>query len=217
VLDGDRASDVVDFENRYRCKHGGYRWLRWNARLVDGTWYTVARDVTDDRRLARQAARDPLTGLANRATAIQRLEWALRRLERHPGLVGVLFIDLDHFKEINDAAGHEVGDRFLCAAGERLRETVRSADAVARFGGDEFVVVIDDLTSVSELVEVAERVVTALERPIGIGREQIALGASVGVAVTDSPHEAVATLLRDADIAMYAAKAAGGGGYRLSE
>jgi diguanylate cyclase len=213
----DRVPDVVEFENRYRCKDGGFRWLQWNARLVDGTWYTVARDVTDNRRLKVQAARDPLTGLANRATAIQRLEWAVRRLERHPGLVGVLFIDLDDFKVINDARGHEVGDRFLCAAAERLRETVRSVDAVTRFGGDEFVVVIDDLTEVSDMVEVAQRIVTALERPIVIDGDEMTLGASVGVAMTENPEQATDVLLREADIAMYRAKATGGGCYRVSD
>jgi diguanylate cyclase (GGDEF)-like protein/PAS domain S-box-containing protein len=213
----DRVPDVVEFENRYRCKDGGFRWLQWNARLVDGTWYTVARDVTDNRRLEVQAARDPLTGLANRATAMQRLEWAVRRLERRPGLVGVLFVDLDHFKVINDARGHELGDRFLCAAAERLRETVRSVDGVARFGGDEFVVVIEDLSDVSEVVEVARRVVAALARSIVIDDDETTLGASVGVAVTEDPGQAPEVMLREADHAMYKAKAEGGGCYQVFE
>ncbi len=211
----DVVPDIVEFENRYRCKDGTYRRLQWNARLFEGTWYTVARDVTDRRLLEVQAARDPLTGLANRAAATQRLEWAVRRLERHPGLVGVLFVDLDHFKVINDARGHELGDRFLCAAAERLLETVRGADAVARFGGDEFVVLIEDLEDVADVVEVARRVVEALKRPIAIDRDEMWVGGSVGVAVTANHAQSPEALLREADIAMYQAKAQGGGCYQL--
>jgi diguanylate cyclase (GGDEF)-like protein/PAS domain S-box-containing protein len=211
----DAVPDIAEFENRYRCKDGSYRRLQWNARLVDGVWYTVARDVTDSRLLEVQAARDPLTGLANRAAATQRLEWALRRLERHPGLVGVLFVDLDHFKAINDVRGHELGDRFLCAAATRLLETVRGADAVARFGGDEFLVLIEELDDVADVVEVARRVVEALKRPIEIGHDEMWVGASVGVSVTANANQRPEALLREADIAMYQAKANGGACYAL--
>ncbi len=207
--------DVVEFENRYLCKDGGYRWLQWNARLVGGTWYAVARDVTDHKFLRDRAVRDHLTGLPNRTAVGERLHGAIARLDRHPGFVSVLFIDLDHFKIVNDGRGHEIGDRFLCAAAARLLETVREADAVGRFGGDEFVVVLEDLSDPADATDVAERVVESLRRPIVIDAGEALVGASVGVAVTSDPRATPETLLREADIAMYRAKAAGGACYAL--
>lgn len=217
TLRGDPSADVVEFENRYRCKDGSYRRLEWRARLVDGTWYAVARDVTKSRLHLLQAARDPLTGLPNRTTAIERLNAAISRLERQPGLVGVLFVDLDDFKLVNDARGHEVGDRFLCAAATRLLDSVRAVDAVARFGGDEFVVLIEDAATIPDVTQVARRVVDALARPLTISRMQLRIGASVGVATTASPGTRSASLLREADLAMYQAKAQGGSRYVLFE
>src|SRR5947207_10443397 len=142
-LGADTLPDVVEFENRYRRRDGTYRWLQWNARLMEDTWYAVARDVTDRRILEESAVRDPLTGLTNRIGLIDRLRAAIKRIGRDVTLVAVLFIDLDHFKLINDSRGHDVGDRFLCAAANRLLETVRGGDLVGRQGGDEFVVLLE--------------------------------------------------------------------------
>jgi diguanylate cyclase (GGDEF)-like protein len=213
--DGDR--DRAEFENRCRCKDGSYRRLQWRARLVEGTWYAVARDVTRSRLHGLQTARDPLTGLANRAAAVEQLDLAIRRLERQPGLVGVLFVDLDQFKVINDARGHDIGDRFLCAAATRLLDSVRAVDLVARFGGDEFVVLIQDAATVPDVTEVADRVVQALERPLSILGVQLRIGASVGVATAASPGTTTQSLLREADLAMYQAKARGGSCYSMFE
>ncbi len=218
ALDNPNAEsvpDVIQFENRYRCKDGGYRWLQWNARLANGTWYAVARDLTDRRALEQRAVRDPLTGLPNRTELSERLALAVSRLERHPGLVAVLFVDLDQFKVINDGRGHEVGDRFLCAAAGRLLDTVRGVDAVARFGGDEFVILLEDVAAPADVSDVATRVVEALKRPISIEGEEVRLGASVGVAMTSSAGSTPEELLREADIAMYRAKARGGGCFAL--
>lgn len=210
-------SDAVEFENRFRCKDGSYRRLEWRARLVDGTWYAVARDITRSTLHRLKTARDPLTGLANRAAATERLELAIRRLQRQPGLVGVLFVDLDRFKLINDTRGHDVGDRFLCAAATRLLDSLRAVDLVARFGGDEFVILIEDAASVPDVTEVAGRVVGALDRPLWTGGLQLRVGASVGVATTARPGTLPQSLLREADLAMYQAKARGGNGYALFE
>jgi diguanylate cyclase (GGDEF)-like protein/PAS domain S-box-containing protein len=213
----DRArsqhSQPIEFESRYLCQDGNYRWLLVNARLIEDSWYMVARDVTDRRQLQAEAARDPLTGLASRTAATQRLSWAVRRLERHPGLVGVLFVDLDHFKAINDARGHELGDRVLRAAATRLATAVRGVDAVARFGGDEFVILIEDVTEITHVTDVAARVVEALWQPIAFDQDELSVGVSVGVAITADPDTAPDSLLREADIAMYQAKARGGGCY----
>jgi diguanylate cyclase (GGDEF)-like protein/PAS domain S-box-containing protein len=206
----NQLPDIVEFENRYARKDGDYRWLQWNARLQDGTWFAVARDVTERRLLEERALRDPLTALPNRSALVERLVVALRRLERHPGLVGVLFVDLDHFKAINDGHGHEVGDRFLCAAAGRLLDTVRGVDAVARFGGDEFVIVLEDVERVPDATDVAARVVEALERPLTVDGEQLSIGASVGVTVSAGSRTSPEELLREADVAMYRAKAGGG-------
>jgi diguanylate cyclase (GGDEF)-like protein/PAS domain S-box-containing protein len=208
--DADEVPDVVEFENRYQCKDGGYRWLQWNARLQGGIWFAVARDVTERRLLEERALRDPLTALPNRTALIERLVVALQRLERHPGLVAVLFVDLDHFKSINDGRGHEVGDRFLCAAAGRLLDTVRGVDAVARFGGDEFVILLEDVTRVPAATDVAARVVAALERPLVVDGEKLSICASVGVTLSANARDAPEELLREADIAMYRAKAKGG-------
>ncbi len=213
--DAHRLPDVVKFENRYRCKDGTYRWLEWNARLVDETWYAVARDVTDRRLLEERAVRDPLTGLPNRTGLSERMNTAIARLERHPGYVALLFVDLDHFKVVNDGRGHEVGDRFLRAAAGRLLETVRGADAVARFGGDEFVILLEDVIHLTDVIDVAARVVGALQSPIVIDGEEALVGASVGVALTSSAGMTPDSLLREADIAMYRAKARGGGCFAL--
>jgi diguanylate cyclase (GGDEF)-like protein/PAS domain S-box-containing protein len=202
---------VLDFENRYLCKDGRYRWLQWNAHLTDGMWYAVARDVTDRRRLEVQATRDALTGLANRTAFIDGLVRALGRLTSHRGgLVGVLFVDLDHFKVINDGYGHEVGDDLLRAVATRLGETLRGVDTLARLGGDEFVILIEDAVEAAAVVLVGERVVAALDRSIAVMGNSVIVGASVGIAMTAHGDVTPEILLHEADIAMYRAKARGG-------
>jgi len=205
------VSELVEFENRYRCKDGSYRRLEWNARLEGSTWYAVARDVTERRTLEQQAVHDALTGLVNRATLIDRLSHALARLKRRDGTVAVLFVDLDRFKVINDAKGHEVGDRFLRAVAERLRASLRDLDTISRFGGDEFVILIEEGPAAGDIAEVGERVINALERPFTIDGSELWIGASVGIATTGSADVASETLLHEADVAMYRAKENGGG------
>jgi diguanylate cyclase (GGDEF)-like protein/PAS domain S-box-containing protein len=207
--------DIVEAENRYRCADGSYRWLQWNARRVEATWYTVARDVTERRILQERALRDPLTGLSNRTALTERLAVAIRKLKRDPGLVAILFIDLDHFKVINDGRGHEVGDRFLCVAAARLLEAVRDVDLVARLGGDEFVILVENTSGVAEVIDVAHRVVTALHRTIEVDGDKVRVDGSVGISVTSSSGAMPELLLREADIAMYRAKDRGGACYEL--
>ncbi len=212
---GTTGAGVVAFENRYRCKDDGYRWLQWNARLADDTWFAVARDVTERRSLEQQAIQDPLTGLVNRPGFMVSVTHALSCLRRRPGVVGVLFVDLDGFKVINDGRGHEVGDRFLRAVAQALKDAVRGADTVARLGGDEFVVLVENGASPTDTVLVGERVVAALARPIAIDGDELAIGASVGIGMTSSADTTAEALLREADIAMYRAKARGGGRYEV--
>ncbi|MGO9342688.1 MAG: diguanylate cyclase [Acidimicrobiales bacterium] len=162
------------------------------------------------RQLRHQALYDPLTGLANRTLILDRAERMLTRAMRQPLLVGALFIDLDNFKEINDSYGHEVGDQVLKAVGSRLSEALRANDTVGRLGGDEFVVLAEgDIGSTGPEV-VATRLLQALSRPFVLDSSSIAplsITASIGVAV--GYRDGAAELLRDADVALYEAKARG--------
>jgi len=160
--------------------------------------------------ITAQAYRDSLTGLANRARLQERLDHALSRLRgRSPNHAALLFIDLDHFKLINDRFGHAKGDRVLQVVGERIRACIRPGDTAARMGGDEFSILLEDLSSQDEAIVVAERVLEALGRPIDLGEAAPVVGGSVGLAMSGIGGETGDDLLRSADVAMYAAKAAG--------
>ena len=171
-----------------------------------------ARDVTERVEVAAQleerAFHDELTGLPNRALLLDRLQDALHRSARHDRLVGVLFLDLDRFKVVNDSLGHGAGDDLLREAARRLQRTIRPGDMVARLGGDEFVVVINDMVRTTDALAAAERVRTALARPMQLGTDSTVVSASVGIAVAHG-SETPADLLRDADTAMYRAKEQG--------
>jgi diguanylate cyclase (GGDEF)-like protein/PAS domain S-box-containing protein len=204
-------AEVHAFINRLYRKDGGYRWLEWNARKSEERWYAAARDVTDRKLLEERVTHDALTGLPNRSTGSVRISHSLAHLEHEPGLVGLLFVDFDHLKLVNDGHGHDVGDEFLRGAVRRLRGVVPEADAISRFGGDEFTVLIDDADSPSTLVTLAERLVNAFEEPMLIERELLKCAVSVGLAMTSDPVVTADALIREADIAMYRAKARGGG------
>jgi diguanylate cyclase (GGDEF)-like protein len=158
--------------------------------------------------MAHQALHDALTGLPNRVLVGERLEQALARSTRSGADVAVLFIDLDRFKLINDSRGHAAGDELLVTVAERLRRVVRAEDVVARFGGDEFVVVVEDRAAAFEASVMAERILAELRQPVIVDGQEVFLSASVGIATSDgtgSPN----SLLRDADAAMYRAKEKG--------
>jgi diguanylate cyclase (GGDEF)-like protein len=173
-------------------------------------WYAAAKDVTDRMWLERQALHDPLTKLPNRLLLMDRTHQALARLHRSAGPIALLFIDLDTFKAINDNLGHAVGDHLLISVAERLAGTLRDSDTVARLGGDEFVLLAEDLESDAEALAVAERVVHALGEPFQVGSSEVSMFASVGVSVAHDPEADPEDLLREADVAMYRAKRAGG-------
>lgn len=163
----------------------------------------------DDRALAaieRQALTDALTGLANRTLLADRLNQGLRHLKRSPGFVGVLMLDLDHFKMINDTHGHQVGDAVLLEAAARLQRLARPDDTVARFGGDEFVVVVQGLTDPADLAAFADRIVSGLRAPYQVGEDKVVATISIGVAVASQPDCLPEDLLRQADTALYRAK-----------
>ncbi|HVN50051.1 MAG TPA: EAL domain-containing protein, partial [Acidimicrobiales bacterium] len=159
-----------------------------------------------EHRLAHQATHDPLTGLPNRALLIDRLESALARARRHQRRVAVLFLDLDHFKVVNDSLGHGLGDRLLVAISERLALALRPGDTVARFGGDEFVVLCEDVLDQRDAIAVAERIDRSIGGRFVIDETEVFVGVSIGIACPDDVEVDPETLIRDADAAMYRAK-----------
>ena len=167
------------------------------------------------QQLGHLALHDTLTDLPNRALAVQRLDAALARLRDGTSMVAVLFLDLDRFKVVNDGLGHDTGDELLIAVGRRLATSVRRNDTVARFGGDEFVMVCEELTDERQVEEVADRAIHALSQPFALEHAEVVVTASIGIAITRRPSDRPASLLRDADAAMYRAKSRGGARYEL--
>src|SRR5919106_3469257 len=179
----------------------------------------VSLALTDAKTLdaVRQAFHDALTGLPNRALFLDRLEPALARARRGQTTLAVLFVDLDRFKLINDTLGHAAGDELLVQAAQRLRATVREADTPARFGGDEFALLLEDNQDTPDATQVAQRVIDTLQAPFDVSGREVFVSASVGIATSHAGKEDAAELLRNADVAMYRAKQEGSGGYHTFE
>jgi diguanylate cyclase (GGDEF)-like protein/PAS domain S-box-containing protein len=210
---------------RFRARGGGAIPVAYTASAVisEGTpsgAVIAFRDITERKafedELHQHAFYDSLTGLANRRLLVERLDQALRRSALDRKSHALIFLDVDRFKSINDSLGHVTGDEFLVAIATRLKGVVRSHDLLARFGGDEFVVLLDDVAGVHEAVAAARRICTAVEQPMVLpdGYELVA-SVSLGIAMTE-PDKSADDVLRDADVAMYDAKTKGGGGtYRV--
>ncbi|MGK7914234.1 MAG: diguanylate cyclase, partial [Prochloraceae cyanobacterium] len=233
----DRASTLAEleklstgqpmlyFENRYRTQDGDYKWLAWTAFPVteESLLYCVARDMTEHKQaeaqLQHDALHDSLTGLPNRALLMERLNQALKRQQRNPERqVGLLFLDLDRFKIINDRLGHLTGDRLLIGMTQRLKKCQRASDTIARLGGDEFVILLEELKNQDEVINVAERIHQALKKPFVIENQELFVCASIGIALSSNEvYSEAAQLLRDADTAMYSAKALGKSCYAVFE
>jgi diguanylate cyclase (GGDEF)-like protein/PAS domain S-box-containing protein len=177
------------------------------ARAVANTLGTALSHVRAEERMRYQAVHDPLTGLPNRTLLRDRLDQALARSAREGGATGVLFVDLDHFKQINDRQGHTAGDAVLMKLGSRLQRAVRPADTVARFGGDEFVIVCEDIDETTARA-LGGRLQDAIAAPLGVAAVGYALTASIGIAVGQADAEG---LVSHADVALYRAKARGPG------
>jgi diguanylate cyclase (GGDEF)-like protein/PAS domain S-box-containing protein len=190
------------------------------ATIEGGERVCVVRDTTErkalERQLKRQAFHDPLTSLANRALFMNRLEHAIDRCYRHGSSIAVLFLDLDNFKAVNDSLGHEVGDQLLIAVSSRLQESLRPGDTLARLGGDEFTVLLEDnVPDVSDAVRVAERITAALRDPFRVGGREVFITTSIGITLNLSGARKPSDLVREADIAMYKAKARGRARYEV--
>ncbi len=209
-----------EHEHRMRTRAGEYRWFVARGLAVrgdDGEPYRFAgsqRDITShkqaEERLTHAALHDELTGLPNRALFTDRLDNAVKRFRRRPeNHFGVIFLDLDRFKVINDSLGHLAGDKLLCSIARRLESCLRIGDTVARLGGDEFAILLEDIADFSEVDKVAERVDQVLEKPFSVHGHEFYTGASLGIALSSTGYERPEDLLRDADTAMYRAKSEG--------
>jgi diguanylate cyclase (GGDEF)-like protein len=180
------------------------------------------RDVSErkafEEQLEHQAFHDPVTNLANRALFNERVRHALAQARREGSSLAVIFLDLDDFKTINDSLGHAAGDRVLLEVAKRLATSVRVGDTAARFGGDEFAILLEETTGPQEAAEIAERIVEMLSRPLRLEQKEITVQASLGISVVDHTSTLDADeLIRNADAAMYIAKRDGKGTYRLFE
>jgi diguanylate cyclase (GGDEF)-like protein/PAS domain S-box-containing protein len=227
ALEGHLSGATQHFESEHRIQHrdGSYRWMLARGIAVRDPNGRATRvvgsqtDVTDRRqaeqRLQHDALHDALTGLPNRVLFLDRLDQSLRRAQRR-GRAGtescgaVLFLDLDRFKLVNDSLGHHVGDRLLVAVARRLESALRPGDTVARLGGDEFTILLDDVCDAREATVIAERVQATLQDPFHLDSRELVVAASIGIALAD-PDAAPSDVMRDADVAMYRAKAEGKG------
>jgi diguanylate cyclase (GGDEF)-like protein len=185
-------------------------WRRWKELNAE-----VARRRRLEKELEHRATRDPLTELPNRTLFMDRLEHALERTARSKERVAVLFLDLDDFKEINDSFGHQAGDRLLKEVGNRLLGCIRTADTVSRFGGDEFVILIEQMKNMNEASQIAERILNTLTKPVDLEGREVATSASIGIAFGAHSDSSLKDLLNRADAAMYQAKRRGKATYKM--
>ncbi len=211
-----RGETVHNLELELRTPAGAIRSILANASPIkardgsQGGAVMALLDVTESRRHAYQAMHDPLTGLPNRVLFMDRLDQALKSRSRKPFLLAVLFLDLDGFKPVNDELGHAAGDALLRAVAERMQGCLRPGDTLARFGGDEFIFLLDDLDDASEAEMVAVRVIELLERPFKLNENHVSISGCIG-GVLPAPGATAKAIVDQADAAMYQAKHLGRG------
>lgn len=225
---------VIGFALAWRPRTIGslaYEAFNWLLLAVSLPWFAVVagkiRDISERLRarnvalheavaqIQAMATRDDVTGLYNRAFFVESLVHALAQAERTGRRLGLLFIDVDRFKLVNDTLGHAVGDRVLHELGIRIAACVRASDIVARLGGDEFVVLVEGLPEGEALQDMGEKIVRAACQPVRIDGRELAVSVSVGITVAPEDGRDAQTLMRHADMAMYRAKALGRNGYVL--
>jgi diguanylate cyclase (GGDEF)-like protein len=187
-----------------------------HARLFTQTQEEIRERKRAEERLRHDALHDQLTGLPNRTLLLDRLGQALKRSRRsRVHTYALLFLDLDRFKVVNDSLGHRIGDDLLIAVGDRLLTCIRESDTVARFGGDEFIVLLQEVVDIADTVRITTRILETLSDPFHLGEHTVYTNASVGIVLGDERYEDCEDLLRDADIAMYRAKEMGRARYAV--
>lgn len=222
----EQAGEAIDVDARLRTRDGTKLDCKVSATTTfspDGQpvgYQAILRDNTLQKRAEEQllhnAFHDSVTGLPNRALFLDRLERVIVHANRRPGYrYAVLFVDLDNFKVVNDTMGHLAGDELLNGVARRLERCLRQEDTVARFGGDEFAILLDGVQDVRDATRVAERINYELALPFRVGRREVAASASIGIALSASGYEKPEDVLHDADAAMYRAKASGRARYEV--
>ncbi len=217
----DGRTSTYSNERRVRCKDGSWKWALSRGMVVSrdaqgqplrmiGTHTDISERKRSESLIWSQANFDSLTGLPNRRMLRDRLEQDIIKGRRDGTQLALLFIDLDHFKEVNDTLGHDSGDRLLIEAARRIRECVRESDTVARFGGDEFTVLLPELNAdTAHLERILQDVLNTLARAFHLGEEQVFVSASIGITMYPQDATEVESLFKNADQALYAAKGAG--------
>ncbi|HEX5110910.1 MAG TPA: EAL domain-containing protein [Vicinamibacterales bacterium] len=226
-VDQHLADSTPQFESEHRLRHsdGTYRWMLVRGLAIRdplGRPTRFAGSLTD---ITEGKVSDPLTGLPNRILFLDRLGRAMERRRRHSdSLYAVLFLDLDRFKMVNDSLGHVIGDQLLIAIARRLQRCLRATDrshdvdgahTIARLGGDEFTILLDDITEIGDAMRVADRIQKTLAMPFNLDGHEVFTSASVGIAVGVREYETPDAVLRDADTALYRAKALGKARYEV--
>jgi diguanylate cyclase (GGDEF)-like protein/PAS domain S-box-containing protein len=222
------ANEHFQCEHRMNHKNGSFHWMLsraiavWDDKGAPIRMVGSLSDINDrkyaEAKLSHNAFHDTLTDLPNRTLFMDHLGLAIQRSKRKGAFqYGVLFIDLDRFKDINDSLGHMIGDQLLVAIAKMLQQELRSTDTVARFGGDEFVILLEDVNDTNDIIMVASRILSRFSVPFYMQNNEVYMNASIGVVVNTSSYENPEDVLRDADIAMYQAKMLGRGRYEIFE